>query len=153
MANEAAAKPAGRPAAELEGLMQQILGAFRDLRSIGPRLGLAAEYGLGSSGLLQALAEGAVTMSEFARRRGVSRQYIQKIAEVPIREGWIRLEPNPADRRAPLMVITPEGELRIRARRERIERTLNAMSEHFVAEDVAKAAATVAAMRTALDTA
>jgi DNA-binding MarR family transcriptional regulator len=142
---------AAATAAEIETLMQQIMGAFRDLRGAGPRLGLIPDWSMGSWDLLQALSDGPVTMSDLARRRSVSRQYIQKIASVPIRKGWIRLDPNPADRRAPLMVITAEGELHIQTHRERVDRALHTLSEHFVAEDVAKAAATVALLRTVLE--
>jgi DNA-binding MarR family transcriptional regulator len=90
-------------------------------------------------------------MSDLARRRSVSRQYIQKIACTPIREQWIRLEPNPADRRAPLMTITADGLRRMRTHRRQIERALRGVSRHLLAEDVAKAAATVSLVRSVLD--
>ena len=152
MAKKAATQASGASAVELEGLMQEILRTFHDLRTAGPRIGLVTDWGKGSWGLLQTLAaEGPMTMSDLARKRAVSRQYIQKIACAPIREEWIRLEPNPADRRAPLMAITPAGQRRIRAHRKRIDRALRTLSRNLVAEDVTRAAATVALMRTLLD--
>jgi DNA-binding MarR family transcriptional regulator len=135
---------------ELETLIREITQAFYDLRGTGE--GAFSELGSGSWELLQVLAtEGPMTMSGFARRRSVSRQYIQKVAATPIREKWITLEPNPADRRAPLMTISPEGERRVRAQRRRLQRELRGVSRHFVAGDVANATATVALMRSVLD--
>jgi len=135
---------------ELETLIREITKAFYDLRATGQ--GSFSELGSGSWELLQVLAtEGPMTMSSFARQRSVSRQYIQKVAATPIREKWITLEPNPADRRAPLMTITPEGERRIRAQRRELQRELRGVSRHFVAGDVAKATATVALMRSVID--
>jgi DNA-binding MarR family transcriptional regulator len=132
--------------------MQEITRAFYDMRATGQRLGLFSDWGNGSWGLLQVLAtEGPMTMSNLARQRSVSRQYIQKIACVPIRERWITLEPNPADRRAPLMTMTPAGLRRVRARRRQLDRALRGVSRHFVARDVAKAAATVSLVRSLLD--
>jgi len=138
---------------ELERLMHEITRAFHDLRAAGQApTGLSPDAGSGTLGLLQALeAEGPLTMASYARMRAVSRQYIQKIAAVPIREKWLTLEPNPADRRAPLMTITAQGRREVRAHRRRVQGALRGVSRHFVARDVAKAAATVALMRSVLD--
>lgn len=92
-----------------------------------------------------------MTMSSLARRRSVSRQYIQKIAVTPIREKWITLEPNPADRRAPLMTITAEGRRWMREHRREVQKRLRGVSRHFAATDVAKAAAIVSLMRSMLE--
>ncbi|MDH5276224.1 MAG: MarR family transcriptional regulator [Gammaproteobacteria bacterium] len=133
---------------ELEALMKEITRAYYDLRATGQGTAPFSDWGNGSWGLLQVLAtEGSMTMSALARRRSVSRQYIQKIAATPIRDKWITLEPNPADRRAPLMTITAEGRRQMRAHRRQIRKGLRGVSRHFVATDVAKAAATVSLMR------
>lgn len=137
---------------ELETLMREITRAYHDLRATGTGVAPFSDRGSGSWGLLQVLAtEGPMTMSSLARQRSVSRQYIQKIAATPIRENWITLEPNPADRRAPLMTITDEGQRRMRAHRREIQRGLRGVSRHFVATDVAKATATVSLMRAMLE--
>jgi DNA-binding MarR family transcriptional regulator len=137
---------------ELETLMQEITRAFYDLRATGQAMGLSSDWGNGSWGLLQVLeVDGPMSMSDLARRRSVSRQYIQKIACTPIREKWITLEPNPADRRAPVMTITADGLRRLRTHRRQLQRGLRRVSRHFVAEDVAKAAATLSLMRSVLD--
>jgi DNA-binding MarR family transcriptional regulator len=133
---------------ELETLMKEITRAYYDLRATGQGKAPFSDWGNGSWGLLQVLAkEGPMTMSGLARQRSVSRQYIQKIAAPPIRDKWIALEPNPADRRAPLMMITAEGRRQMRAHRRQIRKGLRGVSRHFVATDVAKAAATVSLMR------
>ena len=152
MAKKKAARGGRESAAELETLMQEILRAFYDVRAAGQRTGLFQDWGSSNWGLLQLLeAEGPITMADLARKRSVSRQYIQKIASTPIGNEWIRLDPNPADRRAPLMAITDTGRRRLKSHRERVDRALGTLSRHVTAEDVKKAAATIALVRSLLD--
>jgi DNA-binding MarR family transcriptional regulator len=152
MASKKKTEPtAGAGTAELDALMQEILAAFRDVRAAGQRTGLFQDWG-SSWGILQILdAEGPITMADLARKRSVSRQYIQKIASEPIAKGWIRLDPNPADRRAPLMLITETGKRRLRSHRRRVDRALGNLARHVTADDVANASATIALVRGLLD--
>lgn len=137
---------------ELETLMKEITQAYYELRGMGRGTAPFSDWGGGSWGLLQVLLkDGPTTMSNLARQRSVSRQYIQKIAATLIREKWITLEPNPADRRAPLMTLTAEGRRRMRVQRRQIQRGLRGVSRHFLATDLAKAAATVSLVRSLFD--
>lgn len=152
MAKKKPVRGEGDSAAELEALIQEILHAFHDVRAAGHRTGLFQDWGRSKWSLLQILeAEGPITMADLARKRSVSRQYIQKLASTPIGNEWIRLDPNPADRRAPLMAITNIGRRRLKTHRARVDRALGALSSHVTAEEVKKAAATIALVRSLLD--
>lgn len=49
------------------------------------------------------------TVSEIARYIGVTRQGVQRTADALVREGLLKYEDNPRDKRAQLVVITREG--------------------------------------------
>lgn len=49
------------------------------------------------------------TVSQMARDIGNSRQGVQRIANALAKEGFIVFKDNPADRRAPLVELTPRG--------------------------------------------
>ena len=80
----------------LEVLIQEVLATFFDFRAVGQRYGLVTEQGAGSWGLLRMLkTEGTQMVPDVARSRSVSRQYIQKLANELIAEGWLAMEDNP----------------------------------------------------------
>lgn len=133
---------------ELGALTNELLAAFFELRAAGQRLGAVAEFGGGTWGLLKTIAEeGPVTMAEFARRRAVSRQYIQKIANELIARGHVALESNPQHRRSRLLVLTPAGRRELREVSARIRRQLAAWARQLDGPSVAEAARTVAELR------
>ncbi|WP_233265518.1 MarR family winged helix-turn-helix transcriptional regulator [Leifsonia sp. AG29] len=55
------------------------------------------------------LADGAVTASELARRRGLRRQSVQEAVNKLIASGHVSRRSNPADKRAPLLELTARG--------------------------------------------
>jgi DNA-binding MarR family transcriptional regulator len=64
--------------------------------------------------LLSVLSEGDWTAATAARRLGVSRQAVQRIADVLQAERLVRIEPNPAHRRSPLLRLTHRGDAALR---------------------------------------
>jgi DNA-binding MarR family transcriptional regulator len=141
-------RPAPADVRELDGLVRDILGAFFDLRVAGQALGLVTDGGQGSWGLLRTLVEGGpVTMADFARSRGVSRQYIQKLAAELIGKGLLRLIPNPADARAGLMALTPRGTQQLSKLDEKLDGVLREMSPSFTGREIAATRATLQRLR------
>lgn len=135
-------------AAQLDALMQQLLGAFFDLRAAGQRIGAVAEWGGGTWGMLRTIDEGGpITMAEFARRRGVSRQYIQKIANELIGSGYLELAENPQHKRSGLLTLTAAGRRHLRDLSKRIRRELAGWCAEMDRRDVAIATQTVAEFR------
>lgn len=59
--------------------------------------------------LISVLSEGDWTVSDAARRLGVSRQAVQRIADTIVSEGLARYDDNPAHRRASLVRLTRKG--------------------------------------------
>jgi DNA-binding MarR family transcriptional regulator len=55
------------------------------------------------------LEDGAATAAEVARRRGLRRQSVQETVNRLLRNGMLERQPNPADARAPLLVLTAQA--------------------------------------------
>ncbi|TSB01362.1 MarR family winged helix-turn-helix transcriptional regulator [Sphingorhabdus contaminans] len=52
---------------------------------------------------------GPLTLSEIARDRAVSRQFIQKLAGSLLKDGFVTTMPNPASKRSPKLQLTASG--------------------------------------------
>lgn len=50
------------------------------------------------------------TVPQIARRLGVSRQNVQRIADLLVRENWARFEPNPDHRGSPYLMLNARGQ-------------------------------------------
>lgn len=59
--------------------------------------------------LLSVVCEGDWTVAAAARRLGISRQAVQKVANALAQDGLVGFEANPTHRRAPLLRLTPTG--------------------------------------------
>ena len=59
--------------------------------------------------ILDAIEDRPSTVAEIARRRGIARQAVQRVADLLEREGLAAYEPNPRHRRAKLLRPTPRG--------------------------------------------
>ena len=58
---------------------------------------------------LGSLCDSPATVAEIARRRGLTRQNVQRIADCLVADGFATTSPNPAHRRAKLYSLTPHG--------------------------------------------
>lgn len=59
--------------------------------------------------VLGTLPDGPATVAEIARRMGLSRQSVQRIADRLVVDGFLETKPNPAHSRAKLYLLTPHG--------------------------------------------
>jgi DNA-binding MarR family transcriptional regulator len=65
--------------------------------------------------ILDALEDGPATVAQLARRRGIARQAVQRVADQLARDGLVAYAPNPRHRRAQLLEPTPRGREALRA--------------------------------------
>jgi len=72
---------------------------------------LVGDLGLTSARwqVLGSLSAGPATVAESARRMGLTRQNVQRIADCLVVDGLVATAPNPAHRRAKLYAISPHG--------------------------------------------
>ncbi|MGW3629723.1 MarR family winged helix-turn-helix transcriptional regulator [Streptomyces sp. NPDC005122] len=79
--------------------------------------------------LLSAVSESAQTVAQSARRLGVTRQGVQRVANDLVAEGLAAFRPNPDHRGSPLLALTTDGHRvldGITARAGEVHRTLAA---------------------------
>lgn len=60
--------------------------------------------------VMSAASGASLTVAQIARRLGVSRQNVQRIADLLANEGWATFEPNPDHRGSPHLVLTKRGQ-------------------------------------------
>lgn len=70
--------------------------------------------------VLAHLSDGALTLSELARRRYVTLQSMSELAQLLVERGWVARTPDPNDRRQQLLALTDHG-------REHYQRALSLM--------------------------
>ena len=108
-----------------EALRALVLEIFR-LNGALLRHGAALTAPLGQTQarwqVIGAVAEATRTVPQIARRMGMSRQSVQRVADLLVTDGVLRFEANPDHARSPLLRLTAEGE-RIEARLNDIGRS------------------------------
>jgi DNA-binding MarR family transcriptional regulator len=60
--------------------------------------------------VLSAASAGTHTVPQIARRLGVTRQNVQRIADLLVQERWASFEPNPDHKGSPFLVLTARGQ-------------------------------------------
>jgi len=65
--------------------------------------------------ILDAVEDQPMTVADIARRRGIARQAVQRVADLLAHEGLAAYEPNPQHRRAKLLGPTPSGRAALRS--------------------------------------
>ena len=90
-------------------LVADVFEASGMLRRAGDALAGPAGQTQSRWQVLSVVSGGDWTVAAAARRLGISRQAVQKVANALARDGLVDLEANPADRRAPLLRLTPTG--------------------------------------------
>jgi DNA-binding MarR family transcriptional regulator len=60
--------------------------------------------------VLSAASADPLTVPQIARRLGVTRQNVQRIADLLVKENWAKFQSNPDHRASPLLVLTERGE-------------------------------------------
>lgn len=94
--------------------------------------------------VLEALArDGAQSVPQIARAKGVSRQHIQMIVNSLSAAGLVDARDNPAHQRSPLLVLTPDGERCFRDIGNREQEILTELAQSFRLGDLEVAAETL----------
>jgi DNA-binding MarR family transcriptional regulator len=123
------------------------------------RMRLAAEQYLGqgrhSSGrrsILKSIgADGPQGISEMARLRAVSRQHVQKLVATLRADGLVETVPDPDDRRAKLVTLSPAGERFLAAMQRREKRLLAFLAESIPTREFERATALIRTIRGRLE--
>lgn len=136
---------------QLRQLIDEILQTFFELRAAGQRLGLVTQGGNGSWGLLRELkSRGPTTIADLAHTRGVSRQYIQKLAQELMALGWVARGDNPGHQRSYFLLLTATGKKQLERMDQTLEGHLRTLAPLFEEVPLSEVNATLGRLRGAL---
>ncbi|MFG2795010.1 MarR family winged helix-turn-helix transcriptional regulator [Streptomyces sp. NPDC048419] len=108
-------------------LVADVFEAAGALRRLGEQTAAAEGLTQARWQVLSVASEQAITVPQAARRLGVSRQNVQRVANDLVALRLAAYESNPDHRGSPRLALTPRGKqslTRVTARAERLHRTL-----------------------------
>lgn len=95
----------------LEELFSEVVRTYFALKRLSGELDFVSDAQGGSMGIFEEIAlNSPVSIPEIARKRDVSRQYVQKMVQKLLKQGLISAQDNPAHRRAKLYDLSDVGE-------------------------------------------
>jgi DNA-binding MarR family transcriptional regulator len=131
-------------------VLEESLALARLVRQKREQLSRAEKQSRSRWDVLAAIGSGR-TVPSIARQMGLSRQSVQRLADVLAEARLARFEPNPDHRRSPLVTPTEEG-LRLRERLDQKLRGWERTVEELVeAEDLDTALVVLRAIRSGLE--
>jgi DNA-binding MarR family transcriptional regulator len=95
---------------ELALLIADLFEAAGALRRHGDQLAAVAGQTQARWQLLSVISEGEWTAPRVARRLGITRQAVQRVAKPLAEDGLLSLEPNPDHQTSVILRATPEGQ-------------------------------------------
>ncbi|MEV2277551.1 MarR family transcriptional regulator [Nocardiopsis sp. NPDC049922] len=115
--------------------------------------GLARPVGLTAARwqVLGAVTDEPLTVSAIARRFGISRQSVQRMADLLVDQGMAEYRPNPAHSRAKLLALTEQGVAAMRRIRPDHARVADALVDELGEEETERALESLRLLSQALD--
>ena len=129
----------GRRTAAGDALSELVVHVFRldgMLKATGDALAEPAGQTTARWRVLAALEDGPMTVAQIARAWWLTRQSVQRIADLLERDGLVAYEENPAHRRAQLVRLTPGGHTTLRRIRAAQRDWANALGERIATDDL-----------------
>jgi DNA-binding MarR family transcriptional regulator len=133
-------------AEEVDRLVADVLECAGALR----RYGDALTRPLGQTevrwAVMSVLCDGARTVPQVARRLGVTRQSVQRVANLLAAEGLIESVTNPENARSPLFCLTERGERVLAAITATVDPWLHRVGEELSLDDLRRARVALAVL-------
>jgi DNA-binding MarR family transcriptional regulator len=147
-----AVKEAERTAAG-DALSELVVHVFRLdglLKATGDALAEPAGQTTARWRVLAAVENGPMTVAQIARAWWLTRQSVQRIADLLERDGLVAYEENPAHRRAQLVRLTPNGDAALRRIRAAQRDWANALGDRLATNELQTANRVLASVIDAL---
>jgi DNA-binding MarR family transcriptional regulator len=139
------------PSDELALLVADVFELAGALRSAGEELAAVAGQTQARWQLLSVASEGDWTVAQAARRLGVSRQAVQRVADVLVDEGLARYEDNPRHRRSAHLRLTADGHRALAAITTASQGWLTRVADRLSAEDLRRTRERLAEIRAGIE--
>ena len=101
--------------------------------------------------VLGALHESPATVAEIARRMGLTRQNVQRIANCLVKDGFVTTSDNPAHRRAKLYSLSPHGRTVLEDVAHRQAEWANKIADGVDLTEIAEAVSLMAVLKKRLE--
>jgi DNA-binding MarR family transcriptional regulator len=138
---------------DVAALIREIRTAFNRLKSVAEALHSDLEINPSMRAVLQALVlKAPQTVPDIAKDKGVSRQHVQKIANVLLEAGLVRTQVNPDHKRSCLYYPAPDGERLFAEIQVREAAPMDALADALPGKDVAIAGRLMACLNETLET-
>jgi DNA-binding MarR family transcriptional regulator len=131
-------------------VVMQVVRLVHDFTAAGEALARPAGQTLARWLVLEEIQRGPATVAEIARRLGLARQSVQRLADLLVRDGYAVYQRNPAHRRAKLLAAAPAGLDALRAIQTAQRAWSDALGEEVGEADLRAASAVLDKLRTAL---
>ena len=99
-----------RPAALLPLIVADVYELAGRFRAEGESIAATVGQTQARWQVMSAASTASLTVAQIARRLGVSRQNVQRIADLLVNEGWATFQPNPDHRGSPHLMLTKRGQ-------------------------------------------
>jgi DNA-binding MarR family transcriptional regulator len=137
-------RPPRTPAGDaFTDLVVRVAGFGAFITAAGESLARVGGQTLARWVILDALEEGPATVAEIARRRGIARQAVQRVADLLVRDGLAAYTPNPRHRRAKLLQPSPRGREALRVISEAQQPWADGLGEEIGEPKLGRAASLV----------
>jgi DNA-binding MarR family transcriptional regulator len=95
---------------EMQNLVAEVFELAGALRRDGERIAKLAGQTQARWQVMWIAATGRFSVAMIARRLGLARQSVQRVADAIVAEGLATFEPNPDHQRSPLLILTETGQ-------------------------------------------
>lgn len=119
-------------------LVADIFHAAGELRRVGEAIAAEAGQTQARWQLMSVVSEGEWTVPDAARRLGVSRQAVQRIADELVAEKLAVYAANPRHQRSPFLQLTPRGAAALDAITSTAKRSNQKVARLFTPEELAR---------------
>ncbi len=139
-------------AEKMTALTAAVRAVFNRLKAFADDLHGDLEVTAAMRAVMETLAaEGAMTVPQIARLKGVTRQHIQLLADALGQGGLATVKENPAHRRSSLIGLTDKGKRTFAKMRAREVPVVASIANEFEAQDLERATALLTRLAARLD--
>ncbi len=139
-------------AEKMTALTAAVRAVFNRLKALGDDLHGDLEVTAAMRAVMETLsAEGAMTVPQIARIKGVTRQHIQLLTDALAEAGLATVKENPAHRRSSLIALTDKGKRTFAKMRAREVPVVANIANEFDAQDLERATALLTRLAAHLD--
>ncbi len=139
-------------AEKMTALTAAVRAVFNRLKALGDDLHGDLEVTAAMRAVMEALsAEGAMTVPQIARIKGVTRQHIQLLTDALAEAGLAAVKENPAHRRSSLIALTDKGKRTFAKMRAREVPVVANLANEFDTQELDRATALLTRLAARLD--